>query len=126
MSNRIKVVCLECGKKFQTASMLPTCPKCKGSDIEPADKQERLHEAFPFAGTTKAPVTQPIPSGVQYRVVTRIPYFNHTKYFPTFDSMHAWVMGSTGVDLPAAPEAAALGEHKRPHGLGVVIVEAVH
>ena len=25
---------MECGKKFKTSSMIPTCPKCKGSDIE--------------------------------------------------------------------------------------------
>lgn len=31
---RFKVECLECGRKFKTASMLPTCPKCKGSDID--------------------------------------------------------------------------------------------
>lgn len=32
---RVKVVCLECGKKFQcgpTAS--PECPKCGGTDID--------------------------------------------------------------------------------------------
>jgi Zn finger protein HypA/HybF involved in hydrogenase expression len=28
------VLCLECGKRFTTASMTPTCPKCQGSDIE--------------------------------------------------------------------------------------------
>lgn len=31
---KIQVQCLECGKKFKTANMLPTCPKCKGSDID--------------------------------------------------------------------------------------------
>ena len=31
---RFKVECLECGRKFKTASILPTCPKCKGSDID--------------------------------------------------------------------------------------------
>jgi len=34
-SSKFSVKCLECGKKFKTASMSPTCPKCKGSDIEP-------------------------------------------------------------------------------------------
>jgi len=33
-SERIKVKCLECGKTFKTASILPECPKCGGSDIE--------------------------------------------------------------------------------------------
>lgn len=33
-SSKIKVECLECGKKFSTASSLPSCPKCHGSDIE--------------------------------------------------------------------------------------------
>jgi DNA polymerase II large subunit len=32
--HKIAVECLECGKKFSTASMLPSCPKCGGSDIE--------------------------------------------------------------------------------------------
>ena len=32
---RIDVVCLECGKKFKSASLTPVCPKCNGSDIEP-------------------------------------------------------------------------------------------
>ena len=27
--------CLECGRKFKTKSMLPTCPKCGGGDVEP-------------------------------------------------------------------------------------------
>lgn len=35
---KIKVVCLECGKKFSTASMLPTCTSCGGSDIEVAPR----------------------------------------------------------------------------------------
>jgi Zn finger protein HypA/HybF involved in hydrogenase expression len=30
----IKVECLECGKKFQTRSSLPSCPKCGGVDID--------------------------------------------------------------------------------------------
>lgn len=33
---RIPVECLECGRKFRTASWTPTCPKCGGSDVEPA------------------------------------------------------------------------------------------
>lgn len=31
----IKVECLECGKRFTTSSPLPSCPACKGSDVEP-------------------------------------------------------------------------------------------
>ena len=31
---KIAVQCQECDKKFQTISTLPTCPKCKGSDID--------------------------------------------------------------------------------------------
>lgn len=34
-TGRVDVICLECEKKFATASTYPTCPKCKGSDIEP-------------------------------------------------------------------------------------------
>jgi Zn finger protein HypA/HybF involved in hydrogenase expression len=30
----IKVECLECGRKFQTRSMDPECPKCHGVDID--------------------------------------------------------------------------------------------
>jgi len=30
----IKVVCMECGKKFSTRAALPSCPKCNGSDVE--------------------------------------------------------------------------------------------
>lgn len=35
--NSIIVECLECGKKFKTSSLLPVCPMCGGSDIEPAE-----------------------------------------------------------------------------------------
>jgi predicted transcriptional regulator len=31
---RVAVVCLECGRKFKTATVIPTCPQCGGSDIE--------------------------------------------------------------------------------------------
>lgn len=31
---KILVECQECGKKFKTRAMLPTCPRCKGSDID--------------------------------------------------------------------------------------------
>jgi Zn finger protein HypA/HybF involved in hydrogenase expression len=31
---RIKVVCLECGKKFQVRVYANECPKCGGTDIE--------------------------------------------------------------------------------------------
>lgn len=30
MKTQIKVVCLECGRKFKTASICPSCPKCGG------------------------------------------------------------------------------------------------
>ena len=33
-SNRFPVVCLECSRKFATASLSPRCPKCGGVDIE--------------------------------------------------------------------------------------------
>lgn len=33
-SSKVRVECLECGRKFQTANMLPSCPKCGGSDID--------------------------------------------------------------------------------------------
>jgi Zn finger protein HypA/HybF involved in hydrogenase expression len=32
---KVKVVCLECGTKFATTKVIPYCPKCGGSDIEP-------------------------------------------------------------------------------------------
>lgn len=34
MTVAIKVVCLECGKKFATRSLDPECPKCGGVDID--------------------------------------------------------------------------------------------
>lgn len=35
MTTRIKVVCLECGKKFTTgANSDPECPKCGSVDID--------------------------------------------------------------------------------------------
>ena len=34
MTERIKVVCLECGKKFQTVNLIPECPKCGGVDVD--------------------------------------------------------------------------------------------
>jgi len=33
-SHRFPVECLECGRKFSTSSMLPSCPRCGGSDID--------------------------------------------------------------------------------------------
>ena len=36
-SNRILVVCQECGKHFLTASLLPVCSRCNSSDIEPEE-----------------------------------------------------------------------------------------
>ena len=40
--DRIKVRCLECGKRFTTRSMLPECPKCGGGDIELADPMDAV------------------------------------------------------------------------------------
>lgn len=34
MKSKAKVVCLECGHKFQTTKEIPYCPKCDGADIE--------------------------------------------------------------------------------------------
>ena len=34
---KFAVECLECGRNFKTSSMIPSCPKCGGSDIELAD-----------------------------------------------------------------------------------------
>jgi Zn finger protein HypA/HybF involved in hydrogenase expression len=33
-TRRLKVICLECEKKFTSASYIPTCPGCGGSDVE--------------------------------------------------------------------------------------------
>lgn len=41
-SKKFKAQCQECGKKFSTASMIPSCPKCHGSDIDLAE--ETLNE----------------------------------------------------------------------------------
>jgi rRNA maturation endonuclease Nob1 len=34
---RLKVVCLECGKKWQTTNPGPECPRCGGTDIDGRD-----------------------------------------------------------------------------------------
>lgn len=36
-SERIKVVCMECGKKWATSNLIPECPKCGAVDVEPRD-----------------------------------------------------------------------------------------
>ena len=33
-SEGVRVECRECGKHFTTRSIVPTCPKCHGSDVE--------------------------------------------------------------------------------------------
>jgi ABC-type ATPase with predicted acetyltransferase domain len=34
VKTKILVECQECGKKFKTGSICPSCPKCGGSDVE--------------------------------------------------------------------------------------------
>ena len=34
MAEKLKVVCLECGKKFTTSKVIPECPKCGGVDVD--------------------------------------------------------------------------------------------
>ena len=41
-SEAILVECLECGKKFSTRSMIPTCPRCGGSDIDVRSNPEGI------------------------------------------------------------------------------------
>lgn len=31
---RVLVLCLECGKRFRTVSLMPECPMCGGSDVD--------------------------------------------------------------------------------------------
>jgi len=45
-ASKFPVKCMECGKKFKTASMLPTCPKCKGSDVEPDYDAPRARKSY--------------------------------------------------------------------------------
>jgi Zn finger protein HypA/HybF involved in hydrogenase expression len=33
-NHKVRVECMECGRKFSTNSMNPTCPKCHGTDID--------------------------------------------------------------------------------------------
>lgn len=33
-NNSVAVECMECGKKFKTKKLIPSCPKCGGSDID--------------------------------------------------------------------------------------------
>lgn len=35
---RLRVICLECEKRFATTDPMPECPKCGGTDIELADE----------------------------------------------------------------------------------------
>lgn len=39
MAIKIKVVCLECGKKFAVGpnNLIPECPKCGGVDVDVRD-----------------------------------------------------------------------------------------
>lgn len=62
-SERFPVRCLECGKRFMTASMVPECPKCGGSDIEPAEvfaapRRELARVAAPWLGAGTAPAPE--------------------------------------------------------------------
>lgn len=41
---RIKVECMECGKKFQTTNDIPYCPKCGGADIEVREDADTRRE----------------------------------------------------------------------------------
>lgn len=34
---KTRVQCAECGKRWLTASSLPTCSRCNSADVEPAD-----------------------------------------------------------------------------------------
>jgi len=52
----LKVECLECGRKFQTRSTLPTCPKCGGVDVD-----LRMPEGVP--NTLRPPIA---PTGPVY------------------------------------------------------------
>ena len=47
----MKVECLECGKKFTTKSMLPVCPRCKGSDIDVAMVEARFNSRTKMRGS---------------------------------------------------------------------------
>ncbi len=39
MTQQIKVKCMECGKKFKSASLSPQCSRCNSVDIEPIEEQ---------------------------------------------------------------------------------------
>lgn len=45
MTTKIKVECLECGKKFATASLSPVCPRCGGVDIDIREHPEMIAAA---------------------------------------------------------------------------------
>ena len=34
---KVRVVCMECGRKWSTSNPLPQCSRCNSVDIEPAD-----------------------------------------------------------------------------------------
>ena len=37
---RLKVICLECGKKFATTNDGPECPKCGSTDIDVREEEK--------------------------------------------------------------------------------------
>jgi Zn finger protein HypA/HybF involved in hydrogenase expression len=55
-AGRLAVKCMECGKKFKTASMLPDCPKCGGSDIEPDYDAPSAKKSYAAGRTRKRSV----------------------------------------------------------------------
>ena len=51
-SNKFKVVCMECGKKFKSSTSYPTCPKCKSTDIELDEAEvDEKHGGPHYAGS---------------------------------------------------------------------------
>jgi hypothetical protein len=60
----------------------------------------------------------------KYRVITKIPYFNHTREFFTFDEMQAWIHSAVGIVFETPMDA--LGQHTRIHGQGEFTVSEIH
>lgn len=49
-AERVKIVCLECGEKFATTNLCPSCPKCGGSDID-VRMESNAHTAYASSET---------------------------------------------------------------------------
>lgn len=74
-TKRIKVVCMECGKKFLTANPIPQCARCNSVDIEPAEAPAKVACPCPACASLRAARSAPrmVLYGDEYRPAWHIP-----------------------------------------------------